>query len=138
MANCPQCNGLLREEGDEASCVNCGRTFQRPPASSGNGASGPVKITVELTPKTLPELYSALAQLAGKVGTKYLSDLGTSYSKANEMMKGNIIEPRVAVKVMEQHSISPSEFVRLMKATVAAAPAERRGGGRRRKEQPNE
>ena len=127
MANCPQCQGLLMDdalEGD-VKCSSCGRRYEKPKGRDPGAQAGALQITVtpgaashmaqgrvvypevavkiieDLEPKTLPELYTAIAQTKGMTGNAYLQSLGINPGAASHMAQGRVVYPEVAVKIIE-------------------------------------
>ena len=123
MANCPQCQGLLVDDPleGEVKCSSCSRRYEKPKGRDRGAQGGALQITVTLEPKTLPELYTAIAQTKGMTtGTAYLQSLGLSTSEAKHMAQGRIVYPEAAVKVIEDLGITPTDFITLLKATAKA------------------
>ena len=110
MANCEQCKGLLIEgDGGEKKCVACGREYGSPQADQQG-----VVIAVELHPKTLKEMYGALALVRGTTPVEMFMGMGLAKGQARSMAEGEVVFVSAALALIRQHGVTPSDFVSLM------------------------
>lgn len=133
MSKCGRCGGLVMDPGDgEPRCSACGRPAQ--PATP-EAVDGPVTINIQLKPKNLVELYSALAITQGKNATQFLESLGITPAQAKSMASGDTVVPAAAVVLMERYAITPSDLVSLMKGQTRVDIRKRRPGPKPRSQQ---
>ena len=76
-------------------------------------------LTVEIKPKNLQELFAGVAGTKGELGSDMLQRYGLSRGQAMQMAGGRVLYPGAAVKFVEDLSITPSQFMALMKGQAS-------------------
>ena len=76
-------------------------------------------LTVEIKPKNLQELFAGVAGTKGELVSDMLQRYGLSRGQAMQMAGGRALYPGAAVKFVEDLSITPSQFMALMKGQAS-------------------
>ena len=108
MVNCARCNGLLVDSEDGPKCSACGRLPESQPLPTG-GANA-LTISIQLHPRTLQELFHALAVSRGTTAVALLQGYGLERPQARQMAAGKVVYPSVNVAVMEAYAITPVQL----------------------------
>lgn len=135
-ARCPKCEGMMREDDGDLTCINCGNTEYLPPGgpelapARGENGRGPLVITVELRPKNLQEFYGGMAAIKGLTKPEWIAQtLGVPAGKANRMANGEVIYTEAALALVEEQGITPVDLVDLIRGTVQANKAKSNANG---------
>ena len=116
------------------------RTLRPPHAGVKETGAAEVVIQVEIRPKTLKELFTAVAMTKGADPGVLLEGCGLTKGKAKSMASGSVVYPEAVMPFIRQSGVTAADFFKLMTApqgngrTPEASTGARRGGRPRRNE----